>query len=155
MTKRSVAETCRAHIGDAAARGGRVIAGTGPVPGRDSFVRPTLLAEVTDDMLIAREETFGPVAAVLPFDDEVEVVRRANDTEMGLAASLYTDDLRRTLRITEALEYGMVGVNTASLTGPPVPFGGWKQAGLGREGSRHGLTESMELKYVCFGDIAA
>ena len=155
MTKRAVADKCRAHVRDAVSRGARVVVGDGPALGRDTFVQPTVLVDVTDEMMIAREETFGPVAAVLPFEDEAEVVRRANDTEMGLAAYLYTSDLRRTLRVTEALEYGMVGVNTASFTGPPVPFGGWKQSGLGREGSRHGLAEYMELKYVCFGDIAA
>ncbi|MBE7201266.1 MAG: NAD-dependent succinate-semialdehyde dehydrogenase [Parafilimonas terrae] len=155
MTKTAVADKCRAHIEDALGRGARLVAGGAASAGRETFVRPTVLADVTEDMLIARQETFGPVAAVLPFDTEAEVIRRANDTEMGLAAYLYTNDLRRTLRVTEALEYGMVGVNTASFTGPPVPFGGWKQSGLGREGSRHGLSEYMELKYVCFGDLAA
>ena len=155
MTKLAVADKCRSHIADAVANGARVVTG-GAEPFRHAtFVRPTVLADVTDAMLIAREETFGPVAAVLPFDNETEVVRRANATEMGLAAYLYDNDLRRTMRVSEALEYGMVGVNTASFTGPPIPFGGWKQSGLGREGSRHGLTEYMELKYVCFGDLAA
>ena len=92
---------------------------------------------------------------MLPFDTEEELIRRANATEMGLVCYLYCNDLRRTLRVSEALEYGMVGVNTASFTGPPIPFGGWKQSGLGREGSRHGLAEYMELKYVCFGDLTA
>jgi succinate-semialdehyde dehydrogenase/glutarate-semialdehyde dehydrogenase/aspartate-semialdehyde dehydrogenase len=155
MTRVSVARKCRAHIDDAMARGARLIAGGGTHEERECFVRPTVLADVTDAMLIAREETFGPVAAVLPFDTEEEVVQRANNTEMGLASYLYTNDLRRTLRVSEALEYGMVGVNTSSFTGPPIPFGGWKQSGLGREGSRHGLAEYMELKYVCFGDLAA
>lgn len=154
MTKQAVADKCRAQIADATARGARLVAGGDGPCGRETFVRPTLLADVSDDMLIVRDETFGPVAAVLPFDDEAEVIRRANDTEMGLAAYLYTDDLRRSLRITEALEYGMIGVNTASFTGPPIPFGGWKQSGLGREGSRHGLSEYMELKYICFGNFA-
>lgn len=155
MTRPSVAAKCRAHIDDATARGARLVTGGSDRRGRDSFVRPTVLADITDSMLIAREETFGPVAAVLPFDTEEEVVTRANASEMGLASYLYTNDLRRALRVSEALEYGMVGVNTASFTGPPVPFGGWKQSGLGREGSRHGLAEYMELKYVCFGDLAA
>jgi len=155
MTKLSVANKCRMQIDDALTKGARIISakpgdGLGP-----NFVLPTLLSDVTDDMLIAREETFGPVAAVLPFDTEEEVVARANASEMGLAAYVYTDGLRRALRLSEQLEYGMLGVNTASFTGPPVPFGGWKQSGLGREGSRHGLTEYMELKYVCFGDLAA
>ena len=155
MTRVQVADKCRRHIDDALARGARLHAGGSERSGRATFVRPTVLGDVTDDMLIAREETFGPVAAVLPFDTEQEALRRANATEMGLAAYVCTNDLRRALRLSEALEYGMVGVNTAAFTGPPIPFGGWKQSGLGREGSRHGLAEYMELKYVCIGDLAA
>lgn len=154
MTKLSVANKCRAHIDNAVTKGARIISakedgGLGP-----NFVLPTLLSDVTDDMLIASEETFGPVAAVLPFETEQEALDRANASEMGLAAYVYTDSLRRALRLSEGIQYGMVGVNTASFTGPPIPFGGWKQSGLGREGSRHGIDEYMELKYVCFGDLA-
>nr|WP_164937142.1 NAD-dependent succinate-semialdehyde dehydrogenase [Bradyrhizobium vignae] len=155
MTKISVANKCRAHIDDAAANGARVISAKQDEKLGPNFVSPTLLSDVTDTMLIAREETFGPVAAVLPFDSEDEVLARANSSEMGLAAYVYTDSLRLALRVAENIEFGMVGVNTASFTGPPIPFGGWKQSGLGREGSRHGLHEYMELKYVCFGDLAA
>jgi aspartate-semialdehyde dehydrogenase len=155
MTRLSVARKCRAQIEDAIAHGARVVAGGVAPLGRENFVRPTVLADVDETMLIAQEETFGPVAAVLPFDSEEEVVARANATEMGLASYLYCDDLRRALRVSDALDYGMVGVNTASFTGPPIPFGGWKQSGLGREGSRHGLAEFMELKYLCFGDLSA
>jgi acyl-CoA reductase-like NAD-dependent aldehyde dehydrogenase len=100
-------------------------------------------------MKIYREETFGPVAAVIPFDDEDDIVALANDTEYGLAAYLYTNDHRRVQRLTAALDYGMVAVNRVKMTGAPVPFGGVKQSGLGREGSRHGLEEFTELKYVC------
>jgi succinate-semialdehyde dehydrogenase/glutarate-semialdehyde dehydrogenase/aspartate-semialdehyde dehydrogenase len=117
------------------------------------FVTPTVLADVTDEMDIAFEETFGPVAAILPFDDEQEVIRRANQTEYGLAAYVYTNDLRRAARVSDRLEFGMVALNTAKFTGAPIPFGGWKQSGLGREGSRHGLAEYMELKYVCVGSL--
>jgi succinate-semialdehyde dehydrogenase/glutarate-semialdehyde dehydrogenase/aspartate-semialdehyde dehydrogenase len=155
MTRVSVARKCRDHIDDAIARGARLVVGGSAALGRETFVRPTVLADVNDEMLIAREETFGPVAAILPFESEEEVVARANATEMGLASYLYCDDLRRALRVGEALDYGMVGVNTASFTGPPIPFGGWKQSGLGREGSRHGLAEFMELKYLCFGDLSS
>ncbi|WP_375789994.1 NAD-dependent succinate-semialdehyde dehydrogenase [Bradyrhizobium sp. Pha-3] len=155
MTKLSVANKCRAQIDDAAARGARVTTAKQDQSLGRNFVPPTLLSDVTDDMLIAREETFGPVAAVLPFDSEDEVLARANASEMGLAAYVYTDNLRRALRLSEKIECGMVGVNTASFTGPPIPFGGWKQSGIGREGSRHGIEEYMELKYVCFGDLAA
>ncbi|WGR72970.1 MULTISPECIES: NAD-dependent succinate-semialdehyde dehydrogenase [unclassified Bradyrhizobium] len=154
MTKLSVANKCLSQIDDAVKKGARVFssnqgAGLGP-----NFVSPTLLSDVTEDMLIARDETFGPVAAVLPFESEEEVIGRANANEMGLAGYVYTDSLRRALRLSEQIECGMLGVNTASFTGPPIPFGGWKQSGLGREGSRHGLGEYMEFKYVCFGDLA-
>ncbi|MGY4501362.1 aspartate-semialdehyde dehydrogenase [Bradyrhizobium sp. GM24.11] len=155
MTKLSVANKCRAQIEDAAKKGARIVAAKQDQDFGPNFVLPTLLSDVTDDMLIAREETFGPVAAVLPFDSEEEVVARANASEMGLAGYVYTDSLRRALRLSERIECGMLGINTASFTGPPIPFGGWKQSGLGREGSRHGLAEYMELKYVCFGDLTA
>ncbi|WP_314957426.1 NAD-dependent succinate-semialdehyde dehydrogenase [Bradyrhizobium cosmicum] len=155
MTKLSVAEKCRAQIVDAVVKGAQVITAKKDDSLGPNFVLPTLLTQVTDDMLIAREETFGPVAAVLPFDSEEEVITRANSGEMGLAGYVYTDNLRRALRLSERIECGMLGINTASFTGPPIPFGGWKQSGLGREGSRHGLSEYMELKYVCFGDLAA
>lgn len=154
MTKLSVANKCRTQIDDALAKGARVISAKRDETLSPNFVLPALLCDVTEDMLISQEETFGPVAAVLPFDTEEEVVARANASEMGLAGYVYTDSLRRALRLSEQLEYGMLGVNTASFTGPPIPFGGWKQSGLGREGSRHGLAEYMELKYVCFGDLA-
>lgn len=155
MTKLSVAEKCRAQIADAVEKGAQVFGAKSDISLGPNFVLPTLLSQVSDDMLIANEETFGPVAAVLPFDSEEEVIARANSSEMGLAGYVYTDNLRRALRLSEALECGMLGINTASFTGPPIPFGGWKQSGLGREGSRHGLSEYMELKYVCFGDLAA
>lgn len=155
MTKLSVANKCRAQIDDAVTRGARAISAKSDTSLGPNFVLPTLLSDVTDDMLIAREETFGPIAAVLPFGSEEEVVARANASEMGLAGYVYTDSLRRALRLSEQIECGMVGINTASFTGPPIPFGGWKQSGLGREGSRHGLAEYTELKYVCFGDLAA
>lgn len=155
MTKLSVANKCRMQIDDAVSKGARIVSGKQDESLGPNFVIPTLLSEVTEDMLIAHEETFGPVAAVLPFDSEEEAIARANASEMGLAGYVYTDSLRRALRLSEQIECGMVGINTASFTGPPIPFGGWKQSGLGREGSRHGLAEYMELKYVCFGDLAA
>ncbi|MGB3501614.1 MAG: NAD-dependent succinate-semialdehyde dehydrogenase [Mesorhizobium sp.] len=155
MTRQSVAEKCRGQIAQALAAGARLVCGGQDSPLGGNFVTPTVLADVTDDMLIAREETFGPVAAILPFDEESEVIARANATEMGLAAYVYTNDLNRAMRLTDRLEYGMVAVNTAKFTGAPIPFGGWKQSGLGREGSRHGLSEYLEAKYVCFGNLAA
>lgn len=155
MTKLSVANKCKAQIDDAIAKGAHIVSAKHDADLGPNFVVPALLSGVTDDMLIVREETFGPVAAVLPFDSEEEVVARANASEMGLAAYVYTDSLRRALRLSDKIECGMVGINTASFTGPPIPFGGWKQSGLGREGSRHGIEEYMELKYVCFGDLTA
>ncbi|WP_129567238.1 NAD-dependent succinate-semialdehyde dehydrogenase [Agrobacterium sp. CFBP2214] len=155
MTRPSVAEKCRKQIAQAQSAGARLVCGGQDSPLGGNFVTPAVLADVTDDMLIAREETFGPVAAILPFDDEQEVIRRANATEMGLAAYVYTNDLGRAMRLTDQLEYGMVAVNTPKFTGAPIPFGGWKQSGLGREGARHGLMEYLEPKYVCFGNLAA
>lgn len=155
MTRASVAEKCRQQIAQALSAGARLVCGGQDSPFGGRFVMPTVLADVTDDMRIAREETFGPVAAILPFDDEQEVLARANATEMGLAAYVYTNDLGRAMRLTDRLEYGMIAVNTPIFTGAPIPFGGWKQSGLGREGSRHGLSEYLEAKYVCFGNLAA
>ncbi|MCK1493561.1 NAD-dependent succinate-semialdehyde dehydrogenase [Bradyrhizobium sp. 180] len=155
MTKASVAHKCLAHIDDALKKGAKAFSTVQKGSLRSNFVPPTLLSDVTEEMVIAREETFGPVAAVLPFSSEEEVVARANANEMGLAGYIYTDNLRRALRLSEQIECGMLGINTASFTGPPIPFGGWKQSGLGREGARYGLAEYMELKYVCFGDLVA
>ncbi len=138
-----------AHVNDALGKGARLVAGGGGHELGGLFFAPTVLADVTLDMLITREETFGPVAALIPFDGEAEVVAAANDTEYGLAAYVFTRDLARAHRVADALEYGMVGINTVSMTGAPIPFGGIKQSGLGREGSRHGIEEFTELKYLC------
>jgi aspartate-semialdehyde dehydrogenase len=119
------------------------------------FFEPTLIADVTPDMAISREETFGPVAAVMRFSDEAELAERMNHPEYGLMAYLYTNDHNRICRLTEALEFGMVAVNCVKVTGSPVPFGGVKQSGLGREGGRWGLDEFTEFKYVCAAYRAA
>jgi len=146
MHDRAVAK-CDEHVADARAKGARVLTGGKKMGGL--FYAPTLLADVTEDMKIYHEETFGPVAPVIPFDTEEEVISRANDSEYGLAAYVYTGDHDRAARVSNALEYGMVALNCVKITGAPVPFGGVKQSGLGREGSRHGLEEFTELKYVC------
>ncbi|WP_321947116.1 NAD-dependent succinate-semialdehyde dehydrogenase [Paraburkholderia sp. J10-1] len=137
------------HISDATAQGARLVAGGKVSSGR--YVEPTVLADVTRDMLIAREETFGPVAAVFRFSDEAEVIGLANDTEFGLASYFYSRDIGRVWRVAEALEYGMVGINTGLISNEVAPFGGVKQSGLGREGSKYGIDEYVELKYLCIG----
>ncbi|MDE1143230.1 MAG: NAD-dependent succinate-semialdehyde dehydrogenase [Paraburkholderia tropica] len=137
------------HIDDATSKGAKLVAGGKVTEGR--YVEPTVLADVTRDMLIAREETFGPVAAVFRFSDEAEVIALANDTEFGLASYFYSRDLGRVWRVAEALEYGMVGINTGLISNEVAPFGGVKQSGLGREGSKYGIDEYVELKYLCMG----
>lgn len=148
MHERAVAK-CREHVEDAVSRGARVLTGGSAHPAGPLFFRPTVLADVPAGARILAEETFGPVAAVMPFDTEAEAVARANDTDYGLVAYLVTPDAARILRVTRALEYGMVAVNRVKITGAPIPFGGVKQSGLGREGSRHGLEAFTDLKYVC------
>jgi aspartate-semialdehyde dehydrogenase len=148
MHDRAVAKV-DGHVQDALARGARCLAGGTRLGLGRRFYAPTVLADVPDDALIMHEETFGPVAAVTPFDEEAEVVARANATEYGLVAYLVTRDPARIGRLTRALEFGMVAVNRVKITGAPVPFGGVKQSGLGREGSRHGLEAFTELKYIC------
>jgi len=148
MHERALAK-CEAHISDALGKGARLTTGGKRHALGHLFFEPTVLADITPEMAIYREETFGPVAAVIPFDDESKVVGMANDTIYGLIAYLYTSDVGRAHRLSEQLEYGMVAVNTPKVTGAPIPFGGMKQSGIGREGSRHGLEEFTELKYVC------
>jgi succinate-semialdehyde dehydrogenase/glutarate-semialdehyde dehydrogenase len=142
-----------AHIADAVAQGARVITGGSRHARGGTFFEPTVLADVTPSMRIAREETFGPVAPVFRFAGEAEAIRMANDTEFGLAAYFYARDIARCLRVGEALEYGMIGVNTGLISNEVAPFGGVKQSGIGREGSRHGLDEYLEIKYLCFNTL--
>ena len=137
------------HVRDALDRGARLLAGGARDGQGPLFYRPTVLADVPTDALIFREETFGPVAALAPFDGEDEVTRIANDTEYGLVAYLHTEDPRRIYRMSRALDFGMVAVNRTKVTGAPIPFGGMKQSGLAREGSRHGLEAFTDIKYVC------
>jgi len=143
-----------AHIADALDKGARLLAGGARHALGGTFCQPTVLAGVTPDMRIAREETFGPVAPLFRFDTEEAAVAMANDTEYGLAAYFYSRDLGRVWRASEALEYGMVGVNSGIISTAVAPFGGVKQSGLGREGSRYGIEEYLEIKYLCL-DIGA
>ncbi|MBA3995834.1 MAG: succinate-semialdehyde dehydrogenase (NADP(+)) [Candidatus Accumulibacter sp.] len=140
-----------AHIADALAHGARVLTGGRRHARGGTFFEPTVLAGVTSAMRVAREETFGPVAPLFRFQDEEEAVAMANATEFGLAAYFYSRDVGRCFRVGEALEYGMVGINTGLISNEVAPFGGVKQSGLGREGSKHGLDEYLEIKYLCFG----
>ncbi|MBL0934289.1 MAG: NAD-dependent succinate-semialdehyde dehydrogenase [Rhizobiaceae bacterium] len=148
MNERAIAKQ-QEHVADALARGARLLTGGGVHRAGPLFFEPTVLADVPDDALIFREETFGPIAAFAPFDTEAEALERANRTETGLVAYLHTRDEARIARLCDRLEFGMVAVNRTKITGAPVPFGGVKQAGLGREGSRHGLEAYTDLRYIC------
>ena len=142
-----------AHIADALARGARLACGGRRVEGPGHFFEPTVLLDVRPEMRIAREETFGPVAPLFRFRDDHEAVRLANDTPYGLAAYFYSRDIGRVWRTAESLEYGMVGINTGRMSSEAAPFGGIKESGIGREGSRHGIEEYLEMKYLCLGGL--
>jgi succinate-semialdehyde dehydrogenase/glutarate-semialdehyde dehydrogenase len=141
------------HIADALAQGARLLAGGARHALGHSFFQPTVLADVTPAMLVASEETFGPLAPLFRFKTEAEVIAMANDTEFGLAAYFYSRDIGRVWRVAEALEAGMVGVNTGLISNEVAPFGGVKQSGLGREGSRYGMDDYLVIKYICMGGI--
>jgi len=143
----------RRHIADAVDGGASVVTGGDMHPLGGTFFTPTLLTGVRPDMLICREETFGPVAPVVRFETEEEAVRIANDTPFGLAAYFYSSDLGRMWRVGEALEFGVVGVNTGLISYEGAPFGGVKESGLGREGSRHGIDEYTDIKYLCIDGL--
>ena len=137
------------HLHDALEKGATLLGGGNSLGG--NFFEPTIVSGVTAEMAVAREETFGPLAPLFRFSDEAEVIRQANDTEFGLAAYFYARDLGRVFRVAEALEYGMVGINTGVISTEVAPFGGMKSSGLGREGSKYGLDEYLEIKYLCLG----
>lgn len=141
------------HVADAQAKGAKVLAGGARHALGGTFFQPTVLAEVDARMLIAQEETFGPVAPLLRFSSEDEAIAMANATEAGLAGYFYTRDLARAWRVMEKLECGIVGVNTGLVSTEVAPFGGVKESGMGREGSKYGLNDYTELKYACFGGI--
>jgi len=141
------------HIKDAVDKGGRIVIGGKRHALGGQFFEPTIIADVTSDMLVAREETFGPLAPVFSFKDEAEVVRMANDTEFGLAAYFYSRDIGRIWRVAEQVEYGIVGINTGIISTEVAPFGGMKESGFGREGSKYGMDDYLEIKYLCIGGI--
>ncbi len=140
------------HVQDAIAKGGKVVIGGKKLNGQ--FFEPTVISEASADMLCAKEETFGPFAPVFRFHKDQEAIDAANNTEFGLASYFYSRDVGRIFRVSEALEYGMVGINVGIIATEHVPFGGVKQSGLGREGSSHGMDEYLEMKYLCLGDIS-
>ncbi len=140
-------------VASATKAGADILTGGRPDNAGALFYKPTVLGHVTNDMDVAREEIFGPIAPILVFDDEDEVIAQANDTDVGLAAYVYTNDLGRAWRVGEALEYGMVGINEGMISNPTAPFGGVKQSGMGREGSRYGLDDYLEIKYMLMGGL--
>ena len=142
------------HIADAVAKGATVTLGGKRHALGGTFFEPTILTQVTPKMLVAREETFGPVAPLFKFQTEAEAIAMANDTEFGLAAYLYTRDLARSWRVSEAIEYGIVGLNTGIISTEVAPFGGVKESGIGREGSKYGILDYTEMKYVCVGGVS-
>jgi succinate-semialdehyde dehydrogenase / glutarate-semialdehyde dehydrogenase len=146
-------EKVESHIADATAKGAKVLVGGKRHALGGRFFEPTILTDVTPAMAVAREETFGPVAPLFRFRDESEAISMANDTEFGLASYFYGRDVGRIFRVAEALEYGIVGINTGIISTEVAPFGGVKESGLGREGSKYGLEEFLEIKYLCFGGI--
>lgn len=141
------------HIADAVSKGARVIAGGQPHVLGGTYFEPTILVDVPKNALVAREETFGPLAPLFRFTDEADVIAQANDTEFGLAAYFFARDLSRVFRVAEALEYGIIGVNTGIISTETAPFGGMKASGLGREGSKYGIDDYLEIKYICLGGI--
>jgi len=146
-------EKVEEHVSDALAKGARLVVGGHRHALGGRFFEPTVLADVTPAMLLAREETFGPVAPLFRFTTDEEAIQLANDTEFGLASYFYGRDIARVWRVAEALEYGMVGINTGLISTEVAPFGGVKESGLGREGSKYGIDEYLEIKYLCIGGI--
>ena len=153
LIDQAAVEKVERHIADATAAGAKIAVGGKRHALGGTFFQPTILLDVTPAMAIAREETFGPVAPLFRFRDESAAIQMANDTEFGLAAYLYTRDLARSWRVSEALEYGIVGLNTGIISTEVAPFGGMKESGIGREGSKYGIFEFTEMKYVCVGGI--
>jgi succinate-semialdehyde dehydrogenase/glutarate-semialdehyde dehydrogenase len=153
LINKEAVEKVEAHLADALKKGAKVTIGGKRHPLGRTFFEPTVLSGLNPSMLIAREETFGPVAPVFRFKDEADAIRLANDTQYGLASYFYARDLGRVWRVAEALEYGMVGINSGAISSELAPFGGVKESGIGREGSRHGAEEFVELKYMLMGGL--
>ncbi|OOR89619.1 succinate-semialdehyde dehydrogenase (NADP(+)) [Moraxella caviae] len=154
LINHAAVQKVQSHIADALAHKARLIVGGQPHGAGELFFEPTLIADAKPNMMVAKDETFGPVAAVFCFDSEEEAIAMANDTQFGLAAYCYTKDLGRAWRMSDALEYGMVGINQGMISTEVAPFGGIKQSGLGREGSKYGIDEYLQIKYTLFGGLA-
>ena len=147
------ATSVKALVDDAVKNGAKILVGGGIDEMGSRFFQPTVLTNVTPEMEVATQEIFGPVAPLIKFDTEDQVIALANDTEVGLASYLYTRDIGRVWRVSEALEYGMVGINEGIISNEMAPFGGVKQSGMGREGSKYGLEDYLEIKYLCMGGL--
>jgi succinate-semialdehyde dehydrogenase/glutarate-semialdehyde dehydrogenase len=142
-----------AIVARALEQGAKVVEGGRALANQGCFFEPTILENVTPDMDVARNEIFGPIAAIIGFEDEAEAIAFANDTEFGLASYVYTRDLGRAWRVSDALEYGMVGINEVAISNEIAPFGGVKESGFGREGSKYGIDEYLDIKYRCMGGL--
>jgi succinate-semialdehyde dehydrogenase/glutarate-semialdehyde dehydrogenase len=151
----SAIEKVEDHIRDALSKGARIVVGGERHSLGGTFFQPTVLADVTTAMKVTRDETFGPVAPLFRFDTEEQAIQMANDTEYGLAAYFYSRDIGRVWRVADALEYGIIGINEGIISTEVAPFGGMKESGIGREGSKYGIEEYMEIKYLCMGGVEA
>ena len=154
LTNESALKKVQDHISDALGKGAVLVTGGKPHSNGGTMFEPTIIGNVTTSMKVASEETFGPLAPIFKFSTEEEAIRMANDTEFGLASYFYTNDVNRIWRVSEALEYGMVGVNEGVISNEVAPFGGMKESGLGREGSHYGIDDFLELKYICMGGLS-
>ena len=146
-------EDIQSLVDDALAKGAVAVEGGQPSEQGGCFYKPTILTQVNDQMRVFHEEVFGPVAPIISFSSEEEAIAMANDTAFGLASYIYTRDLARAWRVSEAIEYGMVGINETAITSEVIPFGGIKESGQGREGSKYGLDDYLEIKYICMGGL--
>jgi succinate-semialdehyde dehydrogenase/glutarate-semialdehyde dehydrogenase len=153
LINKAAVEKVEEHVADAVKHGAKVVVGGKRAPQGATFFEPTVLTGVSSDMLVAREETFGPVAPLFRFETEEDVVRMANATPFGLAAYFYSRDIGRVWRVGEALECGIIGINEGIISNEVAPFGGFKESGLGREGSTHGVEEFLEIKYMLMGGL--
>jgi succinate-semialdehyde dehydrogenase/glutarate-semialdehyde dehydrogenase len=153
LINKAALEKVEEHVADAIAHGAKVVLGGKRHARGGTFYEPTIMTEVTAAMMVAREETFGPVAPLFRFRSEEEVVAMANDTPFGLAAYFYARDIGRVWRVAEALECGIIGINEGIISNEVAPFGGVKESGIGREGSEHGVEEFLELKYLLMGGV--